>query len=77
MHPYRGHTIEIRTREGLRTETIPGETTYDHQLAHVVDVLAGRARPLTGGEDAVANMRVIDAVYRAAGLQPRRAPDPG
>jgi predicted dehydrogenase len=37
----------------------------------MVDVLAGRAEPLTGGEDAVANMRVIDAIYRSAGLSPR------
>ena len=52
---------------------MPGETTYDHQLAHVMDVLAGRAKPLTGGADAVANMRVIDAIYRAAGLEPHGA----
>jgi hypothetical protein len=27
---------------------------------------------LTGPADSVANMRVIDAAYRAAGLEPRR-----
>ena len=37
----------------------------------MIDVLAGRAEPLTGGADAVSNMRVIDAIYRSAGLQPR------
>jgi predicted dehydrogenase len=72
VHPHRGHTIIFQQRgQPDRTETIPGETTYDHQLAHMVDVLAGRAKPLTGGEDAVANMRVIDAIYRSAGLKPR------
>ncbi|MBD3770338.1 MAG: Gfo/Idh/MocA family oxidoreductase [Rhodobacterales bacterium] len=72
VHPHREHTIIFQQRgQPDRTETIPGETTYDHQLAHMVDVLAGRAKPLTGGEDAVANMRVIDAIYRSAGLKPR------
>ena len=72
IHPHLGHKIILqRQGEPDRTETIPGEITYDHQLAHMVDVLAGRARPLTGGEDAVANMRTIDAIYRSAGLQPR------
>ena len=74
IHPHRGHTI-ILQRHGQpdRTETIPGESTYEYQLAHMVDVIAGRAEPLTGGEDAVANMRLIDAIYRSAGLQPRGA----
>ncbi len=72
IHPHRGHTITLQQHgQPDRTETIPGDTTYDHQLAHMVDVLAGRAEPLTGGTDAVANMRVIDAIYRSAGLSPR------
>ena len=48
-----------------------GETTFHYQLRHVMEVIAGRAQPLTGGEDAVNNMRAIDAIYRAAGLRPR------
>jgi predicted dehydrogenase len=52
-------------------EQIDGRTTYDHQLeAFVAAVLDGEEQP-TGGRDGVANMRVIDAVYRAAGMQPR------
>lgn len=72
IHPSHGHKIILQQHgQPERTETIPGDSTYDHQLAHMVDVLAGRAGPLTGGEDAVANMRVIDAIYRSAGLSPR------
>jgi predicted dehydrogenase len=61
---------------GRLTTTIGGETTvrqasgptsYEAQLAHVGEVLASRATPLTGGPDAVANMAVIDAIYAAAG----------
>ena len=47
-----------------------GPTTYQAQLIHLADVLSGRAQPLTGGEDAVANMTVIDAIYAAAGRPP-------
>lgn len=71
VHPHRGHEIIVQRYGQTTTETVPGEVTYDHQLAHVIDVLAGRAKPLTGGADAVANMQVIDAIYRAAGLSPR------
>ena len=48
-----------------------GDTTFHYQLRHVLDVIEGRARPLTGGDDAVNNMAALDAVYRAAGLRPR------
>jgi predicted dehydrogenase len=71
IHPHRGHTITTIINGASRTLTAPGQTTYDHQLAHVMDVLAGRAQPLTGGRDALANMAAIDAIYRAAGLSPR------
>ena len=63
-------------RRGRLAITIDGETTvheasgptsYEAQLIHLGDVLSGRAKPLTGGADAVANMTVIDAVYVAAG----------
>jgi len=63
-------------RRGRMTTTVKGETTvhdasgptsYEAQLIHLGEVLSGRAKPLTGGADAVANMTVIDAIYAAAG----------
>ena len=71
VHPHRGHQITIRQGGHERTETADGMITYEHQLAHVMDVMAGRAVPLTGGADAIGNMAVIDAIYAAAGLSPR------
>jgi predicted dehydrogenase len=50
-----------------RVQEASGPTTYEAQLIHVGEVLAGKAQPLTGGADAVANMAVIDAIYAAAG----------
>lgn len=69
VHPYRGYRI-VRDGEVV-AEGETARTTFDHQLDHVVAVMEGRAEPLTGGADAVANMRLIDAVYRAAGMEPR------
>jgi len=54
--------------DGVTTEhPTDGPTTYEAQLDHVVDVMTKGVTPLTGGEDGVANMAVIDAIYTAAG----------
>ena len=68
LHPHRGHSITIRKGQQVTRYTVPGETTYDHQLAHMLDVMKTNAPPLTGGADGVANMALIDAVYAAAGV---------
>ena len=69
VHPYRGHHITVA--DEIVSEGTTERTTFDYQLDHVLDVMAGKADPLTGGADALANMRAIDAIYRAAGMQPR------
>jgi predicted dehydrogenase len=72
LAPFRGYQISV-TSKG-QTRTLPetrGESTYHYQLSHTLDVLAGRAAPLTGGEDAMANMRIIDEIYTKAGWRPR------
>lgn len=71
LAPHLGHWLRVRGAQGRRSERVPGESTYTHQLrAFVAAVREGAAVP-TGPDDAVANMRVIDAAYRAAGLRPR------
>lgn len=71
LAPHAGH--EIRTRiDGVETvETCVGATTYDLQLTHVLAVMRQQEEAFLGGKDAVANMHVIDQVYRAAGMRPR------
>ncbi len=66
------HHVTIATREGKRRERVARRpSSYACQLrAFAGAVLRGESIP-TGPEDAVKNMRVIDAVYRAAGLPPR------
>jgi predicted dehydrogenase len=65
------HRLTVRSARGKRVERVPGGTTYGHQLAAFVRSVRDGAPVLTSAEDAIANMRVIDAVYRAAGLPPR------
>ena len=71
LSPHNGHEIILEADGKTESTTVDGNATYWHQLEHVVEVLEGRAEPITGGEDAVANMQVIDAIYEAAGMQPR------
>jgi predicted dehydrogenase len=68
VFPSHGHRIRW-TRDGItRNETVAGAETYDHQLAAVVAALAAGTPLPTEGEDPVANMAVIDAIYAAAGV---------
>ncbi|MFN3911260.1 Gfo/Idh/MocA family protein [Hyphomonas sp.] len=71
LSPHRGHSIAVLKDGEVERYTVPGETTYDHQLAHVVSVLKTNVPPLTGGADGVANMALIDAIYAAAGVARR------
>ena len=75
VSPHSGATLSFEGPKAPMPQIVSGgETTFHFQLRHVMEVLAGRAEPLTGGDDAVSNMRAIDAIYRAAGLRPRGLP---
>jgi predicted dehydrogenase len=64
--------ITIRTG-GVRThERVRGEATYNYQLRAFQAAVADGAPVPTSPADAIANMKVIDNVYRAAGLAPRQ-----
>jgi predicted dehydrogenase len=67
------HRASLRSGGGRRSvHESDKRATYWHQLGAFAAAIAGdRAQVLTGPDDAIANMRVIDDVYRAAGLEPR------
>ncbi|MEL7022186.1 MAG: Gfo/Idh/MocA family oxidoreductase [Pseudomonadota bacterium] len=69
--PHHGHQLIVEAGDRKEAVSVPGRSTYSHQLDHVAEVIAGEATALTGGADAVANMQAIDRIYTAAGLQPR------
>jgi predicted dehydrogenase len=52
-------------------ERIRGDATYTLQLRAFAEHVRGGERMSSDACDAIANMRVIDAIYRAAGLPPR------
>lgn len=71
--PQVGGRILVTTAAGRRAETFPHRASYAYQLEAFRDAVLGGAPILTDATDAVANMSVIDAVYRAGGL-PLRTP---
>ncbi len=74
LHPLQPfQRFSVRSADGRRDEKFPLRATYAYQLdAFAAAVLRGE--PVrTSAADAVENMTVIDAIYRAAGL-PVRVP---
>jgi len=70
--PQHYHRLVVTAGGGKRVEHLTKEATYDFQLRAFVAAVHHDAPLLTGPADAVATMRVIDDVYRAAGLEPRQ-----
>jgi predicted dehydrogenase len=67
------HRLSVRSSAGKRVERFPRRASYAYQLdAFAAAVLRGDPVKTTPA-DAVENMTVIDAIYRAAGL-PLREP---
>lgn len=72
--PHLYHRLSVHTAQGRRGERVAGSATYTYQLCAFVQAILQGPVVLTGPAEAVANMRVIDAVYRQAGLYPRSGP---
>jgi len=69
------HRLKVRTESGTRRERVAGGSTYGTQLAAFAEAVRTGIPPVTTIADSVKNARVIDAVYRAAGLPVRGDPD--
>jgi predicted dehydrogenase len=65
------HRVTVKSERGTRREQVKDGTSYGHQLAAFVRAVREHAPFPTTADDAVKNMDVIDAVYRAAGMEPR------
>jgi predicted dehydrogenase len=76
LNPYAPHfftRLTVRSNGKKRTEPRPSrEPTYLFQLRAFAGAVLRGEPILTGPADSIANMRVIDAAYRAAGLEPRQ-----
>ncbi len=74
VHPQKGNRITVSLESGIVTEEVPQQpSSYAAQLAAFVAAVRDGVGVSTGPSDSVANMEVIDAMYRAAGLKPRPA----
>jgi predicted dehydrogenase len=71
--PQDGNRLTITSNGETRTENVTTEASYNFQLRAVAEVLLHGGPVLTDVDDAIKNMDVIDASYRAAGL-PLREP---
>jgi predicted dehydrogenase len=65
------HRLTVRSQGSTRREQVRGDATYTYQLRAFAAAVLDGGPVLTTPEDAVVTMRIIDDVYRAAGLSPR------
>jgi predicted dehydrogenase len=78
VEPHLDDRLIIRTSSGERVERHGRRSSYTYQLEAFVRAVRGGASLPIAVDDAVANMRLIDACYVAAGLRPRpRVPPTG
>jgi predicted dehydrogenase len=75
LQPQVWNRLTIRAGGSRASERVRGEATYNYQLRAFRDAVTEKAPFPSTPADAVANMRVIDAAYEAAGL-PVRSPSP-
>lgn len=71
--PHFASWLSVRSGGGRRIELPSRRPTYAYQLEAFCDAVLRGQPVLTTPDDAVANMEVVDAVYRAASMRPRGA----
>ena len=71
-HPHWFYRMKVHTSKGTRGERVVNENIYALQLRTFAKAIRGEMTLNTEPEDAVNNMRVIDAIYEKAGLKRRR-----
>ncbi len=70
-----GAAITVETTDGTQTHDVVTSATYFHQLVAFRDAIVDGAEFPTTADDGVRNMEIVDACYRAAGLDPRPTRD--
>jgi predicted dehydrogenase len=71
LAPHLFNLLSVRTNGRRTRQRVKGRPTYEYQLQAFVSAVRDGTPVLTDPAGAVANMRVIDAIYRAAGLELR------
>lgn len=73
VRPHLDDSLTVTTAGGSRTESLGRRSSYTYQPEAFAAVVRQGAPLPIDAEDAVSNMRLIDASYEAAGLSPRPA----
>ena len=68
LAPHFYHSLKIAKPGKTTRERIRGDATYTYQLRAFAEHVRGGKPMSSDARDGIANMRVIDAIYRAAGL---------
>jgi len=71
LAPHFYHSLKVAKPGKTTRERIKGDATYTYQLRAFAEHVRGGVPMSSDAHDAIANMSVIDAIYRAAGLPPR------
>ena len=74
--PHIDDRIVVTGPDGERVEELGKRSSYTYQLEALAAHLRDGAPLVTDADDAVANMELIDEVYRSAGLAPRPRTSP-
>ena len=69
--PHLFHRMTVRAEGRKRVERLRGKPTYEYQLQAFCGAVLRGEPTLTPPADSIANMRVIDSIYQAAGLKLR------
>jgi len=69
--PQLWHRMRVKVGGVARTEHFAKKPTYEYQLEEFCGAVLRGEPTLTPPSDSIANMRVLDAIYVAAGMTPR------
>jgi predicted dehydrogenase len=69
--PWFWNRLTLKTGDGTRREKTAGTTTFDYQLEDFAQAVAAGVDSSARINDALNNMRALDAVYKLAGMSAR------
>ena len=72
-HPHWFNWLSVHGLKGNSSGPVKGDNVYALQLRAFIKAIRGEMKLNTGPEDAIGNMRLIDAIYEKAGMKKRGA----
>lgn len=73
LAPQMGSSITIERDSTKEVYEVDSSASYFHQLVAFHEAVKTGVSPVTSGDDSIQTMDVVDAIYVAAGIGPRRA----